>query len=54
MMPHALCTHMCCREDMRVAAYLAKSIAHMTLEPQLVEVSESSLTGSCDAALQCV
>lgn len=26
------------REDFRVAAYLAKSIAYMTLEPYLVEV----------------
>jgi len=26
------------REDFRVAAYLAKSIAYMTLEPHLVEV----------------
>jgi hypothetical protein len=26
------------REDFRVAAYLAKSIAHMTLKPQTVKV----------------
>ena len=35
-----MCVSRCCgcREDFRVAAYLAKSIAYMTMEPHMVEV----------------
>lgn len=36
------------REDMRVAVYLAKSIATLTLQPKLISVSVGTWMSLCD------